>query len=179
LPVGSPLDKSREELVVKRKGMVVKMNESKKGVVDLKPVKALLKNEKAVKIILLAAFALIVLFFLSDWFSGTSGKPQPAGIESESGIGVEEYEKRLEQKLEKAVSAINSVGELTIAVTLDSLSETVYSERGTAVKTVITPKVRGVAIICEGGGDIFVKQKIVELVSRLLGISTTKISVSN
>jgi len=90
----------------------------------------------------------------------------------------EEYEKQLELKLEKAISAINGVGELTIVVTLDSLSETVYSDRGSGVRTVITPKVRGVAIICEGGDDIVTKQKIVELTSRVLGINTTRISVT-
>ena len=74
---------------------------------------------------------------------------------------------------------LDGVGELTIVVTLDSLSENVFSERGSGIKTVITPKVRGVAIICEGGDDVIVKQKIVELVSRVLGINTTKISVTN
>jgi len=146
-----------------------KKNEKKK-VLDLG---AFMKSSAAVKIIVYGALALITLFFLTDIFSS-----KPQNVESNVDT-VAEHEQQLEEKLQKAIRAIDGVGELTIVVTLDSLSETVYSERGTGVKTVITPKVRGVAIICEGGGDIVVKQKIVELTSRVLGINTTRISVTN
>jgi stage III sporulation protein AG len=90
------------------------------------------------------------------------------------------YEKQLEEKLIRAIGAIDGVNEesLTIVVTLDSLSETVYSDRGSGVRTVITPKVRGVAVICDGGADAVVKQKIIEVVSRVLGINSTRISVT-
>ena len=151
------------------------MADNKKSVIwDLKPVKALLKNDRAVKTIIFAGVALILLIFMSDILSGTNKESE---ITNEPAF--EEYERRLERKLAGAVSEIDGVGELTVIVTLDSLSETIYAERGSGVRTVITPKVRGVAIICEGGGDIVVKQKIVELVSRVLGIGTNKISVTN
>jgi len=127
--------------------------------------------------VLLVGFALIALFFLTNLFSESTGTSSGNEIKSDSVAA--EHEKRLEQKLEKAISAIDGVGEMTIVVTLDSLSETVYAERGSGVRTVITPRVRGVAIICEGGGDIVIKQKIVELVSRVLGINTTRISVTS
>jgi stage III sporulation protein AG len=115
-----------------------------------------------------------MLFLLSTMFPSSETEEIEGKVDT-----VSEHEAQLEEKLKKAISAIDGVGELTIVVTLDSLSETVYSERGGGVKTVITPKVRGVAVICEGGGDIIVKQKIVELTSRVLGIGTTRISVTN
>ena len=149
----------------------------KKDVLDFR---ALMKKPKAVKLILLGSITLVALLFLSNMFSGISDAERNANeLENRGDSIAEEHEKRLEAKLERAISAIEGTGELTIVITLDSLSETVYSERGGGVKTVITPKVRGVAIICEGGGDIVVKQKIVELVSRVLGISSTRISVTN
>jgi len=135
----------------------------------------LLKNEKAVKIIVFIGLALVALIFISDFFSGTSDKKQAVQPEP----SFEEYEKRLEKKLADAVAEIEGVGKLTVIVTLDSLSENVYSDKGQAVKTVITPKVRGAAIICEGGGNIIVKQKVVELTSKVLGISTARICVTN
>lgn len=155
-------------------------NTKKTAVFDLK---GLLKNPKAVKWVVYGGLALLMLFFLSEVFGG-SGGGNSAGKLSEinEAAKVEEYEKRIENELERAVSAVKGVGRregITIMVTLDSLSETVYSEKGSTVKTVITPKVRGVAIICEGGGDIVVKQKIIELVSRVLGINSTKISVTD
>jgi len=141
-----------------------------------KKMKPLLKNEKAVKTLVIGGVALVMLFFLTNLFSS-----EPQGKVESSVSTVTEHEQQLEEKLHKAISAIDGVNEseLTIIVTLDSLSETVYSERGTGVKTVITPKVRGVAIICEGSADVIVKQKIVELTSRVLGINTTRISVTN
>jgi stage III sporulation protein AG len=163
----------------------VKINEEKPAknkssdVFDLRTWKTLLKNPKVVQAVLLGVCGLVVLFFLSDMTSGVNNSSGGNQANIESSKSVEEYEKLLEQKLERAISAIDGVGELTIVVTLDSLSETVYADRGTGVRTVITPRVRGVAIICEGGGDIIVKQKIVELTSRVLGINTTRISVTN
>jgi len=137
-------------------------------------MKPLLKNEKAVKTLVFGGIALVMLIFVTNLFSS-----EPKGKVETNVNTVQEHEQQLEEKLQKAISAIDGVGELTIVVTLDSLSETVYSDRGTGVKTVITPKVRGVAIICDGGDDVIVKQKIVELTSRVLGINTTRISVTN
>ena len=152
------------------------MNDNKKKTALL-DFRALMKNPKAVKLIIYAVLALIVLVFLSEIFSDDAKSKNTTSAESETN-SFSNYESQLEKELERAISAINGVGELTIMVTLDSLSETVFAEKGTGVKTVIMPKVRGVAIICEGGDDIIVKQKIVELVSRVLGISTTRISVT-
>ncbi|MCL1788772.1 MAG: hypothetical protein FWG33_00255 [Oscillospiraceae bacterium] len=157
----------------------VKQEQKSTKIFDLRTLNSAFKNQKTVKIIVYGGFALILLIFISEMFSGisgTSGKNANSG--EDINISAGDYETQLEKELERAVSAINGVGELTIMVTLDSLSETVYSERGSGVRTVITPKVRGVAIICEGGDDIIVKQKIVELVSRVLGIATTRISVT-
>jgi len=155
----------------------------KKTVTESKPVKSLLKNEKTVKLIVFGGFALIILVFLSDMFAGITGgggsSAGRTGDNAESLSAYAEYEARLEAKLERAISAIDGVGELTIVVSIDSLSETVYAERGGGVRTVVAPRVRGVAVICDGGGDAVIRQKIVELVSRVLGISSTRISVTN
>ena len=40
------------------------------------------------------------------------------------------------------------------------------------------PKIMGVAVICEGGDNIYVKQSMIEAVSILCGISSNKISIS-
>ena len=151
-------------------------NEKKSSILNLKPI---LKNEKAVKAIIFAGLALIILIFLSDMFTGITS-PSNLNLENDGNSTVAEHELELEKKLERAISAIDGVrpGALTIVVTLDSLSETIYAERGSSVTTVITPRVRGVAIVCEGAADIVVRQRIVELVSRLLGINSTSISVT-
>ncbi|MCL1902924.1 MAG: hypothetical protein FWF94_00715 [Oscillospiraceae bacterium] len=139
----------------------------------------LFKNQKTMKIIVYGGLALLLLILISEMFSGITGGSQKDSVGDDYIVNVADYETQLERELKRTLSAIDGIGELTIMVTLDSLSETVYAERGASVKTVITPKVRGVAVICDGGGDIIVKQKIVELVSRVFGIATTRISVTN
>lgn len=46
------------------------------------------------------------------------------------------------------------------------------------IETQTQPEVRGVAIVCEGGDDITVVQRITELVSVVLGLSTNRICVT-
>ena len=51
------------------------------------------------------------------------------------------------------------------------------NDTGLLLKT-IEPKIRGVAIVCDGGNNEFVQQQIYSAVSAVLNISTSKISIS-
>jgi stage III sporulation protein AG len=50
-------------------------------------------------------------------------------------------------------------------------------QQGLVLKT-LEPKVRGVAILCEGADDLYVKQAVVEAVTRVLGVGANKVSVN-
>jgi len=50
-------------------------------------------------------------------------------------------------------------------------------EQGLVLK-MMEPQVRGVAVICRGGDDLFVRQAIVEAVTAVLGIGSNKVSVA-
>ena len=43
--------------------------------------------------------------------------------------------------------------------------------------SVKAPQVRGVIVVCDGGDNIAVKEKVINAVSGVFGISTTRISV--
>lgn len=45
------------------------------------------------------------------------------------------------------------------------------------VKTIIQPKIRGVIVHCENGDNPYIKEKVVDAVSKIFGISTARISV--
>ena len=80
-------------------------------------------------------------------------------------------------------------------VTLESGEETIYAldtlsgqtqeqqthvllDDGTALaQTVCTPRVCGVAVVCEGGGDVRVAARITELVGALLDVPSNRICV--
>ena len=52
------------------------------------------------------------------------------------------------------------------------------TDRGGIELYVISPRVRGAAVVCTGGDNPKVKKTVTELVSSALGIDTTKIAVA-
>lgn len=120
----------------------------------------------------------------------------------------ERYVAELEERLTSIISRIDGVGEAMVMVTLESSGENVYlhnsdygenvepsgrsnieqkdeyvivedenGEKGIVVG-VAQPKVRGVAVVCGGGGSEVVKSRITEAVTALLDISSARVSVS-
>jgi stage III sporulation protein AG len=50
-------------------------------------------------------------------------------------------------------------------------------EKQALVKKIIKPQINGVAVVCEGGGDIKINERIIKTVATALGISSSKIIV--
>lgn len=113
---------------------------------------------------------------------------QPAASDS--------YEQQMEQRLAQLIAQLDGAGSTQVMVTLSSEEEAVYaldtqqkgeddlSEThvilgdGTALReTTLTPAVSGVAVVCEGGGDVRVVARITEMLSALLDLPTNRISV--
>lgn len=57
------------------------------------------------------------------------------------------------------------------------LIETDGDEGGLIIK-LIQPKIRGVAIVCEGGGDDAVRQEIIQTVTAVLDISSSRVYIA-
>ncbi|MBR6917518.1 MAG: hypothetical protein IKN38_04975 [Clostridia bacterium] len=57
-------------------------------------------------------------------------------------------------------------------------SVTVGSESGGIELYVVSPRVRGVAVVCSGGDKPAVRKKIVSLICASLGIASSKVSVA-
>ncbi len=118
------------------------------------------------------------------------------------------YKKRIEKELKEVLSQINGVGECEVMVTVEGTTEYVYAENLTKsednngertsdkyeneivmveedgkkealVRKIIKPKISGVVIVCEGGGDIKVSERVLKAVSTALDISSSKICVEN
>ena len=51
------------------------------------------------------------------------------------------------------------------------------SDEQPLVETMRQPTVQGVAVICEGGGDIAVESRITQVVATVLGIPTSRVCV--
>ena len=118
--------------------------------------------------------------------------------EAESQEDVSFYSERLEEKIRELICKSIGVGNATVVISLDTTVEHVWAEnessndgatsgelvivsRNDDEETVllkeIYPKVRGVAVVCDGGNNAEVKNRITQLISAALGIPTNKIAV--
>ena len=103
------------------------------------------------------------------------------------------------KQVKDLICAIDGVGKAEVVITYENDFETVYAtnvnekyngddididreyiitddETGLKIKS-LYPQVRGVAVVCQGGGNPSVKEKIYSALSALFDISTNKISV--
>lgn len=142
----------------------------------------------------------ILFVLLSDFIS----EKEEIDSESEKGdICYYENEQEIEGKLEEAISTISGAGRTNVMITFDSSSEFVYAANsfrssdteeteekdefviidGKNGEEAILLKmnkaeVRGVLVICEGGGNPIVREKIIEALCALLDIPSNKVSVA-
>lgn len=147
----------------------------------------------------------IFLIFLSELnFPNKENKKETSF--SESGYSYE-YCDYLENKVKEIVESINGAGKTSVMITLSETTEYVYAvnekevnkntdknsdtnnqndyviidkdnnDAGLLLKT-IEPKVRGVAVVCEGGDDVKVQEQIYSAVGAVLNVSSSRISIS-
>lgn len=172
--------------------MVNKFKETIKGM--------LAGDGKKIKIIVAVGLIGIVLIFASDLLDSNEKKVKK---DNEGSISYEEYTEELENKLVQLVSSIDGVGECRVMVTLENTTESVYatdveiknddssvnqkdkyviydSESGETPVLIkeYLPKVQGVTVVCTGGDNTAVKEKIIESVTSLFNIPTNRVSVS-
>ena len=135
------------------------------------------QNRTQLAIILGAAAMLLILF--SELFSTSETA----------------YREQLETQLTELIEQLDGAGKTVVMVTLESGEETIYAvdtqsgqmqnqethvllEDGSALEeTTYLPAVCGVAVVCDGGGDVRVAARITELVRALLDLSANRICV--
>ena len=136
----------------------------------------------------------MLLILLSELFCRRT-RQRAAQKSTKSAQSSTEYQAQLENRLEHLISQMSGAGKTTVMVTLETGEEAIYAldtqsgemqsqqthvllEDGSALtETVCLPQVCGVAVLCEGGGDIRVAARITELVSALLDLPSNRICV--
>ena len=136
----------------------------------------------------------IALLAVSSFFpkeqAGTDGQPQP---EQSS------YTEELERRLESLLSQVDGAGKTSVLVTAYAGEQTVYAADETQeadgsrqtqhvllgsggaqglVETVKTPQILGVAVVCEGGGNVIVQKQIIDIVQALTDVGASHITVT-
>ena len=148
--------------------------------------RALLEKQNRTRLAVVLGGAAMLLLLLSELLPATPpAEPSAASASQE----------QLEAQLQDLIGQIDGAGATTVMVTLETGEETVYAtdtqsgqtqsqethvllDDGTALaQTVYYPQVCGVAVVCDGGGDVRIAARITELVRALLDISSTRICV--
>lgn len=121
---------------------------------------------------------------------------------------ISDYSEQLENRLVSIISSIDGAGTTKVMVTLENSGEDIYlhdsdygeniepsgkntveqkdeyvivdgssGEQGIIVRR-SEPKIRGVAVVCEGGGSEYVRAQVIQTVTALLDISSARVSVA-
>lgn len=170
------------------------MNELMEKLRDISKKPIFLKAAMAVGVLA------IVLILISDLSGGKDKKSEMSEENVPVAFGYSDvYADSMDTKLCEILTSIEGVGKAQVMLTVSSTEEYVYAEtvkRGTSqaensyviidkgsqkealVKKVNNPTIKGVVIVCEGGDDPRVCEKIYKAVSTALDISTSKIYVA-
>lgn len=132
-------------------------------------IKKLLDNPKFSKIAIIVGLVAIALIFLSSYIDASSFTQK---------TDIDEYCVALEESLLSIVTQIEGVGEAKIFLTMDNSGENVYLNNSDTKTKSITPVVRGVVIVCDGGDDPLVVSRVMSAVTKSLDISSNKVCVT-
>ena len=146
---------------------------------------ALADEKQRVNLLVLMGLAGLVLLAFSAWLpADDAAQPAPAAAQETAA----DYAAQLESRLTALIRCVDGAGNTAVMVTLESGSESVYAtdtdrDGGSThadglVETVQTPRVLGVAVVCEGGGTAAVQNRVTALVEALTGVGANHITVA-
>ena len=132
-------------------------------------IKNILENPKFVKMAVAVCLVAIALIFASSYIELNPDKT----IDYSS-----HYSEALEERLLSIVSDIDGVGDVKIFLTMDNSGENMYLENSDTKTKTVTPTVRGVVVVCDGGDDPVIINRVTEAVTKSLDIPFSKVCVT-
>lgn len=173
----------------------------------IKKVTGALKNKfsgiRNYKVLVVLGFVGMMLILLPELFGDKENDAAP-DISSYQSSDYAEY---TERQVEKILSQIEGVGKVNVMLTVEGTEEYIYAleskesvssdsessnsqieqkyifehkdgDKNALVKTIINPTISGVVVVCEGGGDSVVREKVFEAVSVSLNVPVNRICVA-
>lgn len=155
---------------------------------------ALADEKQRVNLLVCTGAAGLLLLAVSSWLPAPAGDTAAEAAPTAGAVS-SDYAAQLEERLTSLISRVEGAGQTAVMVTLESGSESIYATDtdadGTSthvllgsgradglVETVQTPQVLGVAVVCEGGGDAAVQNRVTTLVEALTGVGASHITVA-
>ncbi|MBQ8623489.1 MAG: hypothetical protein IJ424_03825 [Oscillospiraceae bacterium] len=155
---------------------------------DLSKIKEKLKSSPKVVTYALIVLVCIALLLLMN----TSDNDEVKNYDSELNMNDTQFKESVEKQLEDIVSKIDGVGRVTVMVTVEStysyeyvtdrsdsdLKTVIVGNKEALISKITNPKIVGVLIVCQGGDNVKVKEKIINAVSTVLDIPMSKVYVA-
>lgn len=136
--------------------------------------KKIFENDKTRKILIILGFIGIALIAVSSMFD-FSFSDNKNEIETST---VDTYRNSLETDLKEIIESIEGVGSCEVMLTIENSAESIYLEKTDTLTKQIEPKIRGVLVVCEGGDNPVVTERIFSALKSVLGISSNEICVT-
>ncbi len=160
----------------------------------------LMRKKKYLVFFISAALLVLALLFFSE--------EEPRERDSED-FDEAAYVKNLEERTSALLSRVEGAGEVHVMITMENAYEAHYAAdhvsdetktegvedtsqkenvvlqteksgvKSPIVESISRPRVRGVSVVCKGGGNATVQMKIISLLSSLFDLDTNRISVTN
>lgn len=148
-----------------------------------------LKNKKTEILVITGVLCAVLLIILAGCEGDKNQKENKY-------LDITSYENRLQKRMIEIIDRINGVSDVNVMLTTDCSAEKVYavntqtSEKNTKNEYILSdgtgipvkeiyPVIRGVAVVCKGGDDPFIQNKIIELVTSVFGISSNRVFVGS
>ena len=153
-------------------------------------------GDRKIRWLIWLGLAGMVLIALSEWLPVTETE-----IDSVL-VTAQQVEQALEKRITTLLSSVEGVGKCRVMVTLESGTQTVYAadtriatgaEEQTADTTFlkvdtatgpvglklteIQPTIKGVAVVCAGGGNETVRQRVIQVVTTAFHLSQRRVCV--
>ncbi len=148
----------------------------------------LIKSSKLAGVVIVALVVGVMLVVMSDF---KVEKSESAPTEKEQDFDFEKYESELEKKLANRLNALQGVSLCDVTLILESSFNAEYAKdesgdilicendgvKAPVIKVTYPPSVKGVSVVCKGGGNAQTQMQISEMLSALLGVPKNKIWV--
>ena len=163
---------------------------------------AFLQPEKKNRLLILIGVLGVILLFLSE---AVGNSPEKKNDEAQNRFSI--LQESTQKQVRELVESVDGAGKALVMVSFETDGEQTFAtdkktessngerttessrdesvvlvdgdsgDTGLLVQT-IAPMIRGVAVVCEGGGSAAVKREVTETVSAALGLSREKIYVA-
>lgn len=170
-------------------------------------LKAFFTKQNRTKLIVILGICGMVLIMISELIPDSKSEETGVKVSSDPVTeDTYEYKRQIETELSDILGKIKGVGEIHVMVTIEGTTEYVYAEeldtdtdkdgekiseqyknqivmteengkKDALVRKIIKPQISGVVIVCQGGGDVSLNERVLKAASTALNLPSSKICV--